>query len=333
MEKHELAIHSTNPRILNKLAKDEDYWVRCGVAGNIDTPPKTLTFLSNDLLPGVRCIVAKNNNTPAKTLDLMAKDETMHRYIIENKNAWIKTLRHICLNTNKHYFPVVYYILENIKIKPDSKFVFDIYKYRNEYFNKATFASSSNTPVKILEDLSRSSDRFILIPLAKNPNLPDEILNKLAKHDNYEVRAAVACNLNSSVEILTLLSKDRSLTVKKAVANNKNTPSEILEKFSKYRYKNGDILSIVAKNPNTTPETLDYLYKNAYNHWRNHWRIRRHVAQNPNTSPETLKRMSINESDSYMRKIIKDNPNCSLKNWKYLCALDLIYSLNLKIVL
>jgi len=71
--------------------------------------------------------------------------------------------------------------------------------------------------------------------------------------------------------------------------------------------KDGDwyVRCLVAQNPNTTPETLNYLSNNE------DFRVRWNVAWNPNTSPETLKQMSIDEDNETVKSFIKNNPNYS----------------------
>ena len=65
MDKFELAmIHNTPPKVLEKLANDEDVEVRYYVADNPNTPPEVLEKLSNDKMCIVRYVVAQNPNTP-----------------------------------------------------------------------------------------------------------------------------------------------------------------------------------------------------------------------------------------------------------------------------
>jgi hypothetical protein len=50
--------------VLEKLAIDEDYMVRCYVAGIPNTPPEVLAKLAVDEVSCVRWEVADNKNTP-----------------------------------------------------------------------------------------------------------------------------------------------------------------------------------------------------------------------------------------------------------------------------
>ena len=58
----------------------------------------------------------------------------------------------------------------------------------------------------------------------------------------------------------------------------------------------------LAKNPNTTPETLERLADDE------NWWVRYRVAYNPNTSPETLERLA-NDEDYCVRSSVANNPN------------------------
>jgi len=56
--------------------------------------------------------------------------------------------------------------------------------------------------------------------MADNPNTPIEVLEKLSKDENEYVRYAIASNPNTPIEVLKRLSKDRSRFVRSNVANN-----------------------------------------------------------------------------------------------------------------
>jgi len=71
----------------------------------------------------------------------------------------------------------------------------------------------------------------------------------------------------------------------------------------------------------TDPNILDELSKDEK------WYVRWRVARNPNTTPETLKQMSIDEDNNIVKYRIKNNPNCPLETWKYLSALEIIETL------
>ncbi len=106
------------------------------------------------------------------------------------------------------------------------------------------------------------------------------------------------------------------------IARNIDTQPETLDELSKD--ENWEVRWQVARSHNTTSETLDYLSKDK------DLNVRCEVAQNPNTTSETLKQMSIVENhyvEYGIKYYIKNNPNCSLETYKYLCAMEILNSL------
>jgi hypothetical protein len=55
---------NTSPETLDRLANDEDNWIRCYVVENPNTLPETLARLADDKHGGIRCLVTQNPNTP-----------------------------------------------------------------------------------------------------------------------------------------------------------------------------------------------------------------------------------------------------------------------------
>ena len=72
MSNYELARRrNTPPEILERLANDEDFYVRWHVAENHNTPPETLERLANDHFYYVRLGVTRNPNTPQYIKDYL----------------------------------------------------------------------------------------------------------------------------------------------------------------------------------------------------------------------------------------------------------------------
>ena len=69
-----VAINTKSPKILVKLATDEDVSVRALVAENINTPKEVLSELSKDVYVVVRRAVASNVNTPEGVLFKLLED-------------------------------------------------------------------------------------------------------------------------------------------------------------------------------------------------------------------------------------------------------------------
>ena len=94
-EKEQLAKNPNTPvEVLAALAKDDDYYVRCGVARNANTPVGTLAELAKDEATVVRMWVASNPNTPVGSLMVLAKDEDygVRWSVAENPNTPVEEL-------------------------------------------------------------------------------------------------------------------------------------------------------------------------------------------------------------------------------------------------
>ena len=145
--------------------------------------------------------------------------------------------------------------------------------------------------------LQKTAGPNILTDIAMNPSLSKEQIEKLAKHKDESVRLGVARNPNTPNTItLAILNdllklKDESNTGDVYVTRCEFTPAEmideILERYlplkSTYR---ANILSYIARNPNTRPETLNKLAGDRFSE------VRAAVAGNPNTPVEALRRLS-----------------------------------------
>ena len=97
MSKLELALTSTEANILDELSRDEYFYVRCGVALNLNTKPETLDTLSRDKDWRIRCYVAQNPNTKPETLDTLSRDEDFSvRYsVAQNPNCSERAYKYI----------------------------------------------------------------------------------------------------------------------------------------------------------------------------------------------------------------------------------------------
>jgi hypothetical protein len=144
-------------------------------------------------------------------------------------------------------------------------------------------ARNPNTPVEVLNILSKDSYDGVRRYVAQNPNTPVEMLNILSKDSYDDVRINVAGNPNTPVETLNILSKDSDSYVRGNVALNPNTPVEALNILSKDR---------LAPREHSLGEGYDD--------------VRYNVAQNPNAPVEVLNILS-KDSDEYVRETAKQN--------------------------
>jgi len=259
----------TDPRVLAKLAKDNDKYVRQAVAENKNTSAETLALLARDNGKYIRQSVAANNNTSAETLALLARDNdvSVREYVAENNNTSPATLALLAKDNDLN-------VRQNV-------------------------AANNNTSAETLALLARDNDVSVREYVAKNHNTHSEIFALLAK-DNYEIiRQSVAEHNNTSPEILDLLAKDNNTYVRQSVAANNNTSKETLDLLAK---NNGVFVKRnVAKNNNTSQETLVLLAKD------NDAIVRTNVAGNNNTSPETLALLAKDRDVSVRQHVAKNN--------------------------
>ena len=90
--------NTKDPKVLDELSKNEDYYVRRHIALNPNTSPETLDYLSRDEDYHVRRNVTENTNTSPETLKQMAIDKEndyIKSYIKNNPNCSEETGRYL----------------------------------------------------------------------------------------------------------------------------------------------------------------------------------------------------------------------------------------------
>jgi hypothetical protein len=125
-DRRAVACSTNTPETLERLANDNHYNVRRGVALNPNTPPETLERLANDDYYWVRYCVAENPNTPPETLEHLVEDgdSLIREAVALNINASPETLERLA-NYGEHYVSIALalsfftpqYIKDYLKIK------------------------------------------------------------------------------------------------------------------------------------------------------------------------------------------------------------------------
>jgi 3-methyladenine DNA glycosylase AlkC len=98
MDKLDLAQTTTDPKILDELSKDKNFYVRYRVAQNLNTIPETLDYLSKDEDFCVRWNVAKNLNTSPeilKQMSIVEENDYVRYYIKNNRNCLLETWKYL----------------------------------------------------------------------------------------------------------------------------------------------------------------------------------------------------------------------------------------------
>lgn len=292
--------NNTPPEALARLASDSynnGSIIRRIIARNPITPKKTLEYLKNDEWH-VRLGVASNPNTPLDTLSELA-DSSDVNIAYEAKRNLERNNQTIQQASNLNTSPEILTRLAQSKYEIVRRYV----------------ASNPNTPTKILDYLKNSTKK-VRIAIAENPHTPEKTLDYLKGDCETEVRIAVTQSPQTSEKILNYLMNDKRTSVRISIAINPNTSDSTLQKIAnsltEYSYDvmvdfvskmrqaqnentppkilaqlaNKDesipIRKAVARNPNTSKKTLDYLKKDE-------WHVLTEVAKNPHTSINALK--------------------------------------------
>ena len=143
------AKRTVNPRVLRKLAKDEDESVRFYVASNRHTPYETLSDLAVDDSPSVRWAVAVNDSIPWEVMPLLAEDTDV--VVRMGLAANLYTSSDILAGMIKDILPVLRRAALNPNMNP-----------------------------AILENLAESHDMQVRRAISRNLSTPPAALEKLA---------------------------------------------------------------------------------------------------------------------------------------------------------
>ncbi len=318
MEKHSLnkglISFDTSSAILRELANSDDESTRCQVAQHPNTPPDVLkqlfryypvAILTN---PIIKLLLLENPNFLEELCDSLSLKDfifnlipyTLPLFFLEwglNNNREDIHLKFICITH------ISVELLNILHLDTDSSIIGNI-------------ATNENTPVEILEELSRYPDFFVRSQVARNKKISAKIIEQLSLDEDKKIRCQIAKNQNTPQSILEQLSLDRDFSVRSAVASNQNIPAKILEQLSLDKYY--PVIYEVARNQNTPQSVLeqlsldrDFSVRSAVASNQNipvkileqlsldpHKDVRVEVARNQNTPQSILEKLSLDENYS-----------------------------------
>lgn len=101
-----------------------------------------------------------------------------------------------------------------------------------ELTDEEALASSPNTPVDALVELTSNESPMVRSMAAGNAALDEDTLNNLAKSSDHVVRSGVAYNSSTSVDTLVALAKDEHFLVRMMASVNANLPKNVLEELT-----------------------------------------------------------------------------------------------------
>jgi len=304
-EQQDRAQRTHNPRILMRLADDEDPAVRFRVAFNPYTPAETLLFLATDPNPTVRWAVARNDRYLFEADTSMVADLDQAGNLVELSRSFG---RHgITLGTNGELTADIPGKQWSLR---DGFHSFEIKRRR-----RGLFVYSEQTPGAARQSLSKDYAEIVRVGIASNPNMTTDTLRALFEDLSPTVRKYVGANENTDQMTLEVLSKDPKHAVRLSVAGNASTPLHVLERLAVDL--DGAIRIAVSENASASPALLlGMVFDNnigvraAAGAHRSmpssgliklagdeDLTVRQAVVDNPNTLPEALKRLSFDLDD------------------------------------
>ena len=209
---------STPLHVLAEAAGGANGLKRFFVADNPTLPPDILARLAKDPGNSVRARVAKHPSTPLSLLiQLTAEGDCS-----------------VCDEiARRHDVPPT--LLEQLaKAAPGREDVWGV---------RSNVARNPNTPVTVLEKLSRDRDPSVRAAASVNPHTPVVVLERLVKDEDPSVRAAAARNPNTPPEGLAGLASDSDTNIRQALASNRNTPPHTLATLASFAFDEEDLLA------------------------------------------------------------------------------------------
>ena len=160
-EREERAKNSTSAEELEKLAEDEDYYVRSAVAENTNTPASLLDKLADDEEEYVRSAVTRNKNTPAAVLEKEGRKKCWGKSLAEDKSVDVRS---------------------NVAENPNTPIpLLEILAEDHEKDVREKVAENINTNGSLLEKLAEDKDEGVRQSVADNSNTPVSVLEKLTE--------------------------------------------------------------------------------------------------------------------------------------------------------
>jgi hypothetical protein len=211
-----IAQHPNTPGTVLDRVAEKASWLGKYLAQHANTLEATLGKLARDKNSAVRQSVAKHPNTPGQVLDWLAEDLGMsgvrvheelgfiRRIIASNPKTLEKTLERLAEDQ-----------MQTMNIGRDIRLA---------------VAGNHNTPLSVLEKLSKDKHNWIPDVVAVHPKLTENLLlkMKLAPNEQAAHDLWLAKQSTTPINILEQLAEHNWNIVRLAVARNLNTPEYLL---------------------------------------------------------------------------------------------------------
>ncbi len=232
------------PEILERLAEDEEWWIRACVCKNENAPVHVLRKLSKDPRPEVRSWASANEQTPHGALERLAEEGTYHTLLMlaGNGAAPPRVVKRLVADPNNDVRDTASEhpnlpegLLElmrragrdaDLTNRPSEEGGEPLSESERERlmeagpFGQRLVALNPSTPPDVLGRLAENAHWYGRVGVAKSTMTPEETVRKLATDDDYEVRWTVASRPDAPKEVLSQLAEDEKRRVRSAASEN-----------------------------------------------------------------------------------------------------------------
>ncbi|BAZ17349.1 hypothetical protein NIES4071_92270 [Calothrix sp. NIES-4071] len=263
---------NTPVHLLEKLAGDDDAWIRQIVFQNPSTPnaiyklfyeyeaaiqnPNTTGATLSEIVKRdweyTQTGVASHPNTPWEILTKLAYNKSwkVRAAVASNKNVPDDVLE--VLIEDKR-LGVCNAIVRN----PITPAWLLVRMLNNKCYQRQDIAKHPNATPAILELLARDADCYVRVAVIQNLKTPIELLVHLANDKDFYVRNHIAASSRVPETLLAQLANDSEYMVRQHVAYNLKTPVEILRKLA--TDEDNNVRCAVAENATTPDDVLTQL--------------------------------------------------------------------------
>ncbi len=262
---------SISMTLLKELSVNRDFDVRLAVTRNPTTPPEILILLAKEAGYMIRAGVARNRNTPPELLKELASDDRAEvRFPVATRpSAPLDSISRMnLLKSSAAEGDEFGYGRASLAKNPDTPVeILELLSKDKNYRVRCGVAENPSTPIEILKELANEKtmseddlySQLVLDGVAKNPSIPTalraEIINVLLNDDlSPWIRSHVAGNELAPADVLRSLAMDKLAMVRRAVGRNPITPIDVLTSLSEDEHC--WVRATVAENPKTPEDIL-----------------------------------------------------------------------------
>ena len=307
-----VAKHSDTPsEVLGKLAFDSESKVKKAVASRCDLSVDLIAKIAADRQIIAKKFLLRNKSFSAEMLSTLAryKEPKVLQMVALHPQTPLEVLKELATVKEASYF-----VAQNSRINRE---IIESLIKTNQTKVYFSLAKNHQTPPDILSNLAlKLSDIDTLIAIAENKNSSEDtkrkIIEKLLSCSRYSVLKYIARSPYTSDNILISWSSLKYYReIYPDLAQNPKTPPIVLDKLAR-KNLNYKIAMGLVKNPKTSREIIEYLYKKRHQYSYDYSYLHKldiAIARNHNTPGNILEKISYGKCNFYLAQ----NPNTSEK--------------------